>query len=131
MLPLITFNRTRQPLALQCGMNSVNLCALIAVYDRVRLILDKLHFFSLLLTLQLLDGEVGAQRLGAGRVWISKVLVIDTEAVGGVTNAVALLVKLILAISIGKSFNNLRSCRRQGSWRPSCRGYGRECRTGR
>jgi hypothetical protein len=107
------------------------MCSDCCVRPRKTDFLNILHFFSLLLTLQLLDGEVGAQRLGVSVCWISKVLGIYAEAVGGVANAVALVVKLILAIFIGKSFNNLRSCRRQGSWRPSCRGYGRECRTGR
>ena len=39
---------------------------------------------------QLLDTEVGAQVLGAGTVGVGQVLCVDTEAVGGVTDAVTL-----------------------------------------
>lgn len=39
---------------------------------------------------QLLHTEIGAQLLSGRGVWVCQVLCVDTEAVSGVTNAVAL-----------------------------------------
>jgi hypothetical protein len=44
---------------------------------------------------ELLDTEVGAQVLGTSAVWVGQVLSVDTEAVGGVADAVALLLSLV------------------------------------
>ena len=50
---------------------------------------------SLVRARQLLDTEVCAQILSGGAVWVCQVLCVDTEAVGGVADAVALSVLLV------------------------------------